>query len=77
MVQGEIIAAAIASDARVETGRLVIHADSLPTADESSAPMRRRRLRGARAFGGRARRADPAPLSANVATRARYSMDGR
>lgn len=34
MVQGEIIAAAIASDARVETGRLVIHADSLPTAEE-------------------------------------------
>lgn len=30
-VQGEIIAAAIAGDARVETGRLVIHAD--PTAD--------------------------------------------
>jgi two-component system sensor histidine kinase ChvG len=34
MVQGEIIAAAIASDARVETGRLVIHADSLPAADD-------------------------------------------
>jgi two-component system sensor histidine kinase ChvG len=29
-VQGEIIAAAIAGDARVETGRLVINADSLP-----------------------------------------------
>ncbi len=33
-VQGEIIAAAIAGDARVETGRLVIHTDSLPSADE-------------------------------------------
>lgn len=34
-VQGEIIAAAIAGDARVETGRLVIHAD--PTADDDLA----------------------------------------
>jgi two-component system sensor histidine kinase ChvG len=34
-VQGEIIAAAIAGDARVETGRLVIHAD--PTAEEEVA----------------------------------------
>ncbi len=34
-VQGEIIAAAIAGDARVETGRLVIHADPL---EEEQAP---------------------------------------
>jgi two-component system sensor histidine kinase ChvG len=33
-VQGEIIAAAIAGDARVETGRLVIHTDSLPQLDD-------------------------------------------
>jgi len=33
--QGEIIAAAIAGDARVETGRLVIHTDSLPIPGES------------------------------------------
>jgi two-component system sensor histidine kinase ChvG len=37
-VQGEIIAAAIAGDARVETGRLVIHTDSLPSPDEKAAP---------------------------------------
>jgi two-component system sensor histidine kinase ChvG len=34
-VQGEILAAAIAGDARVETGRLIIHTDSLPAADKS------------------------------------------
>lgn len=33
-VQGEIIAAAIAGDARVDTGRLVIHTDSLPAIEE-------------------------------------------
>lgn len=37
-VQGEMIAAAIAGDARVETGRLVIHTDSLPSADEFPRP---------------------------------------
>src|SRR5690606_2409921 len=35
-VQGEIIAAAIAGDARVETGRLVIHTD--PLEEENQAP---------------------------------------
>ena len=35
-VQGEIIAAAIAGDARVETGRLVIHTD--PSAEEEASP---------------------------------------
>jgi len=34
--QGEIIAAAIAGDARVETGRLVIHTDSLPVPGEQA-----------------------------------------
>ncbi len=33
-VQGEIIAAAIAGDARVDTGRLIIHTDSLPAVEE-------------------------------------------
>lgn len=37
-VQGEIIAAAIAGDARVETGRLIIHTDSLPSPDEKASP---------------------------------------
>ncbi|MGE0022561.1 MAG: stimulus-sensing domain-containing protein, partial [Hyphomicrobium sp.] len=36
-VQGEIIAAAIANDARVETGRLVIHADPIAE-DQEDAP---------------------------------------
>ncbi|MFA5950292.1 MAG: stimulus-sensing domain-containing protein [Hyphomicrobium sp.] len=36
-VQGEMIAAAIAGDARVETGRLVIHTDSLPSAGNEPA----------------------------------------
>ena len=36
-VQGEIIAAAIAGDARVDTGRLVIHTDSLPAVEEQPA----------------------------------------
>lgn len=35
-VQGEIIAAAIAGDARVEPGRLVISTDNLPPLDDSS-----------------------------------------
>lgn len=37
-VQGEIIAAAIAGDARVETGRLIIHTDSLPSPEEKAQP---------------------------------------
>lgn len=37
-VQGEILAAAIAGDARVETGRLIIHTDSLPAAEEKARP---------------------------------------
>lgn len=37
-VQGEIIAAAIAGDARLEPGRLVIHTDSLPSAEMSAEP---------------------------------------
>lgn len=37
-VQGEMIAAAIAGDTRVESGRLVIHTDSLPTSDEVDTP---------------------------------------
>ncbi len=35
MVQGEIIAAAIAGNARVETGRIVIHTDNVLMPDES------------------------------------------
>lgn len=38
LVQGEIIAAAIASDTRAEAGRLVIHTDSLPSADKAEQP---------------------------------------
>ena len=37
-VQGEIIAAAIAGDARVETGRLIIHTDSLPSNEKAAPP---------------------------------------
>jgi len=37
-VQGEIIAAAIAGDARVEAGRLVIHTDSLPGDEKPPLP---------------------------------------
>jgi two-component system sensor histidine kinase ChvG len=37
-VQGEILAAAIAGDARVETGRLIIHTDSLPIPEEKTRP---------------------------------------
>jgi two-component system sensor histidine kinase ChvG len=39
-VQGEMIAAAIASDARVETGNLVVNADKLPGVAGSRAPYR-------------------------------------
>ncbi len=38
LVQGEIIAAAIASDTRAEAGRLVIHTDSLPSVTEKAEP---------------------------------------
>jgi two-component system sensor histidine kinase ChvG len=37
-VQGEIIAAAIAGDARVEPGRLIIHTDSLPQVGQKASP---------------------------------------
>ncbi|HKZ97157.1 MAG TPA: stimulus-sensing domain-containing protein [Hyphomicrobiaceae bacterium] len=39
-VQGEMIAAAIASDARVETGRLVVNTDKLPGVEASRVPSR-------------------------------------
>ncbi len=38
LVQGEIIAAAIASDTRAENGRLVIHTDSLPPTTDNADP---------------------------------------
>ncbi|HEX2843422.1 stimulus-sensing domain-containing protein [Hyphomicrobium sp.] len=38
LVQGEIIAAAIASDTRAEGGRLIIHTDSLPSVDKAEQP---------------------------------------
>lgn len=39
-VQGEILAAAIAGDARVETGRLIIHTDALPVPQEKKTAPR-------------------------------------
>lgn len=79
MVQGEIIAAAIASDARVETGRLVIHADSLPTAEEQQRANQRDDGFAALELSIRPERVGPIlrRLIQPTSRRARvYSMDG-